>query len=211
MQRIFLLFTILLTATAAAHSQQGWYTSYSMNPAQTLQEIEFYDANLGYTVSSLYNGSTYNIYKTTNAGATWTAQNSGFTSTRLMAIEIMSPDTAFISGNDGIILKTTNGGGLTQVALTSDEIPEHTKLFQNYPNPFNPETKIVYGVGSQEFVELAVFDLLGRKVATLVSEVKRPGTHEVPFNASELSSGMYFYRMRTSSGFTSIKRMMVLR
>ena len=89
---------------------QGWFTQHSFSPAQTLQTIKFCNDSVGYTVSSLYNGSTFNIYKTTNGGGTWTAQNSGYTSMRFMSICIFSPDTVLVSGNGGIIVKTTNGG-----------------------------------------------------------------------------------------------------
>jgi photosystem II stability/assembly factor-like uncharacterized protein len=91
-------------------SAQGWYIQRSFSPAQTLQTIKFYNSSIGYTVSSLYNGSTFNIYKTTDAGSTWIAQNSGYTSMRFMSIYIFHPDTVFVSGNNGIIVKTTNGG-----------------------------------------------------------------------------------------------------
>jgi photosystem II stability/assembly factor-like uncharacterized protein len=101
----FLDFT--LTGNAVA---QGWVIRSSFSPQQTLQTIKFYDNNTGYTVSSLYNGSLLNIYKTTNGGVSWTAQNSGYTSMRFMSIYIFHPDTVLISGNNGIIVKTTNGG-----------------------------------------------------------------------------------------------------
>jgi photosystem II stability/assembly factor-like uncharacterized protein len=65
---------------------------------------------VGYTVSSLYNGSYFNIYKTVNAGQNWTAQNSGYTSMRFMDIYIFTNDTVFISGNEGKIIRTYNGG-----------------------------------------------------------------------------------------------------
>ncbi|MCB0721405.1 MAG: T9SS type A sorting domain-containing protein [Ignavibacteriae bacterium] len=106
MKKILLALFILSASTTFSQ----WQQVISMNPAQSLHEIEFYDSNTGYTVSTLYNGSTMNIYKTTNGGLNWTAQNSGYTGTRLMAIEILHPDTVYISGNYGIILKTTNGG-----------------------------------------------------------------------------------------------------
>lgn len=107
MKKTLLLIIFLITYS---NSFSQWQQVLSLNPAQSLHEIEFYDSNTGYTVSTLYNGSTMNIYKTTNGGLNWTAQNSGFTATRFMAIEILHPDTVFMSGNFGIILKTTNGG-----------------------------------------------------------------------------------------------------
>ncbi len=107
MKKILLL---IITLTLYSNASSQWTQIASFNPSQSLHEIEFYDQNTGYTVSTLYNGSTMNIYKTTNGGLNWTSQSSGFTGTRFMAIEILHPDTVFMSGNFGIIIKTTNGG-----------------------------------------------------------------------------------------------------
>jgi hypothetical protein len=70
-------------------------------------------------------------------------------------------------------------------------------LEQNYPNPFNPSTRIVYGVGSWEFVELRVFDVLGREVAVLANDVMEPGKHTVELDGTNLSSGVYLCRLST--------------
>ncbi|HDQ45847.1 MAG TPA: T9SS type A sorting domain-containing protein [bacterium] len=84
--------------------------------------------------------------------------------------------------------------------LTSVRRPNVTRvdgfdLGQNYPNPFNPVTTIHYVVRQRENVRLTVYDMLGKEVATLVNEVKNIGQHEVTFNASDLASGNYFYRL----------------
>ncbi|HMQ79771.1 MAG TPA: YCF48-related protein [Ignavibacteria bacterium] len=89
---------------------QGWFIQTTFSPAQSLQTVRFYDQNTGYTTAPLYNGSNFNIHKTTNAGANWSDQNSGYTSMRFMAIWIQHPDTVYMSGNDGKIIKTVNGG-----------------------------------------------------------------------------------------------------
>jgi hypothetical protein len=73
------------------------------------------------------------------------------------------------------------------------------QLYQNYPNPFNPSTVISYQTPSDNFVTLKVFDVLGREVAELVNTYKEAGTHSVEFNGSELSSGMYLYRIQIGS------------
>lgn len=83
-------------------------------------------------------------------------------------------------------------------------------LYQNYPNPFNPITKISYKIPKQGFVSLEVFDILGREVATLVSEKKIAGYHEIEFNASKLTSGIYFYKLRIGT-YTNTKKMILLK
>jgi endonuclease/exonuclease/phosphatase family metal-dependent hydrolase len=83
-------------------------------------------------------------------------------------------------------------------------------LEQNFPNPFNPNTVIRYSIGSHQYVTLKVYDILGNEVATLVNEEKSAGSYEVKFNASTLSSGIYFYRL-TIGSFSSAKKMIYLR
>lgn len=96
---------------------------------------------------------------------------------------------------------------------TNDETsnsPESFELYQNYPNPFNPTTSIQYALSSQQFVTLKVFDVLGNEVATLVNEVKHPGIYEVEYDASKVSSGVYFYQLKAGS-FVETKKMILLR
>lgn len=89
-------------------------------------------------------------------------------------------------------------------------IPNNFNLYQNYPNPFNPVTKINYDIPKQGFVNLRIFDILGREVKTLVNEVKSAGTYSVDFNASVLPSGIYLYKLECS-GYVNIKRMILLK
>lgn len=84
------------------------------------------------------------------------------------------------------------------------------KLAQNYPNPFNPSTTIKYSIPSSEFVTLKVYDILGNEVSTLVNEEKPAGNYEVNFNALNLPSGAYFYRLQTGS-LVETKKMILLK
>ena len=86
--------------------------------------------------------------------------------------------------------------------------PEKFGLRQNFPNPFNPSRMIAYDLPRQSHVQLSVFDVLGRKIATLVDHVQESGSHQVRFDASHLSSGIYFYELR--AGGISLHRKMVL-
>ncbi len=83
-------------------------------------------------------------------------------------------------------------------------------LAQNYPNPFNPSTRIEYGLKARGLVTIQLYDVLGRLVATLVNEVKEAGNYAVTFNASGLSSGVYFYRY-TAGGKTFTKQMLFVK
>ena len=81
-------------------------------------------------------------------------------------------------------------------------------LKQNYPNPFNPSTVIQFQVASRGFVSLKVYDVAGREVATLVNENKSPGNYSVVFDAGNLASGMYVYRLEAGS-FRAARKMLV--
>lgn len=89
-------------------------------------------------------------------------------------------------------------------------VPEEVYLSQNYPNPFNPETKIPFGLDEDSNVELAVYDVLGRKVRTLISGRRTAGNYEVPFKALDLASGVYFYRLVTDKA-TFIKKFTLIK
>ena len=94
--------------------------------------------------------------------------------------------------------------------LSVDLTPETYSLSQNYPNPFNPTTAISYRLSALSNVKLVVFDLLGREVTTLVNEKKEPGNYSVNFNASNLTSGVYFYKI-TAGSFTETKKMTLVK
>lgn len=91
-----------------------------------------------------------------------------------------------------------------------NNVPEKFELKQNFPNPFNPNTVISYSVAKAEKVEIRVYDILGKEVQTLVNEIKNPGSYNVVFNAQNLSSGVYFYRINAGS-FTDIKKMTLVK
>lgn len=88
--------------------------------------------------------------------------------------------------------------------------PNKFALEQNFPNPFNPATQINYSVAKEGLVRITIIDLLGREVKTLVNEVKAPGYYAVDFNGTNLSSGMYFYRME-SGNFIDTKKMTLIK
>jgi len=118
------------------------------------------------------------------------------------------------TGNTGTLeawsLDITYGTNPIGIKPISSEVPNSFKLVQNYPNPFNPSTKINFALPKPDFVKLVVYDILGREVATLVNESLKPGTYEVEWNASNFSSGVYFYRLETD-GYIETKKMIVVK
>ena len=109
-------------------------------------------------------------------------------------------DFQLLIGNEGYINNIKKG-----------DVPTEYVLFQNYPNPFNPSTLIKYQIkDNNTFVELKVFNILGKEVKTLVNEIQDSGIHEVEFNASNLSSGVYFYTIKTGS-YSATKKMILIK
>jgi Secretion system C-terminal sorting domain len=97
-----------------------------------------------------------------------------------------------------------------EVEVTATAAPTVFALSQNYPNPFNPTTVIGYSIASASHVSLKVFDMLGREIATLVNGQMAPGNYTAAFDASRLSSGVYFYRLDAGT-FSDVKRLSVMK
>ena len=89
-------------------------------------------------------------------------------------------------------------------------ISEDYRLYQNFPNPFNPATIISYKINQRGFVTLKVYNLVGQVVKTLISEYQESGTYSKQFDASQLSAGVYLYKLQVNS-FTSVKRMTLIK
>ena len=111
--------------------------------------------------------------------------------------------------SNGIILE--NPGGVTSVDNSkNNSLPVEFSLSQNYPNPFNPSTTISFSIPEKSYVSIKVYNVLGKEVATLVNEEITAGNHDVDFNASELASGTYFYKLQTGK-FVNVKKMILIK
>jgi len=108
-------------------------------------------------------------------------------------------------------------GGLRVVGRVSElnSIPAQFRLEQNYPNPFNPSTMIQYALRSNSQVTLDVFDVLGRRVAELVNRPEAAGYYEIEFKATNLSSGIYFYRIMAQgedgNSFNQVRKLILMK
>jgi hypothetical protein len=108
-----------------------------------------------------------------------------------------------------VIVRSKNKFSSKEIRI-SNSLINTFDLFQNYPNPFNPSTVIRYQIPVNVFVTLKVYDVLGSKVATLVNEEKTAGSYEVIFDASGLSSGVYYYTLSTGN-FVQTNKMLLLK
>lgn len=113
--------------------------------------------------------------------------------------EVNAPNVWIAYGCSGTILGTSN-----------NQLPVSYSLSQNYPNPFNPKTIITFSIPKTEKVQLVVYDVMGREVSVIVNKVMNQGTYNVEFDASNLASGVYLYKL-ISGDFVDIKKMILLK
>ncbi len=119
---------------------------------------------------------------------------------------------ASVSKNDTIDFMISSNEGIMMLKsfIFNYSAPKEFKLEQNFPNPFNPATTIQYQLPADAKVTLKIYDVLGSEVTTLVNEEQEAGYKEVKFNASNLASGMYIYRLQAGK-YLSMKKMMVVK
>jgi hypothetical protein len=144
---------------------------------------------------------------TLDAGRTWTSLP---TPSNVAAMDIVftSPDVGYMVGLNGAVLRYA---GNTSTGIESEPAnAERTALFQNAPNPFHPQTRIAFRILEQGPVSLKVYDLAGRKVATIVDEDLPAGYYTRDFKSGPIASGVYFYRLMTADQVQT-KQMVVLK
>jgi len=179
---------------------QSWDSIGCLPSTNTTYGCEFSSENTGWV------GTDHELFKTTNGGKDWILQMLTGVVTNIWAY---NDSIVWTCGNGGRIWHSTTGG-LVFINQISSLVPKKIILYQNYPNPFNPTTKINFAIPKSGFVTLKIYDILGREIKTLVNEIKQAGNYTIDFNASEFSSGVYFYRLE-SGMFREIKRMVLIK
>jgi hypothetical protein len=160
----------------------------------------------GISTSVLFVAMDIGVFITTNYGTSWTELADGLPNTVAMHLDYHQSSNKLRIGTHGrSVWEMVNP---VRVINYQNNSPEAYRLSQNYPNPFNPLTIINYELPRSGFVSLKVFDILGREVKSIVNEVQSAGTYTVQLDASSLSSGIYFYTLR-SGGFAETKKMIV--
>jgi len=166
-------------------ARNDWISSYAIT-----------DAEGNFTITGLAPGE-YTVF----------ADRLGFDQSSSASVNVgYASNGAPLSGSADLSIS-----GTTNVKVDNNIQPTRYTLAQNYPNPFNPSTTIGYSLPNAGNVTLKVYDLLGKEVATLVNGYQVAGNHKVTFNASHLTSGVYFYRLTTGSSYNVVKKMVLLK
>ncbi len=153
------------------------------------------------------------VLMSSDAGASWHSLGQGLPADSVVSVAV-TPSGRIIAGTRSGLFYSTTFLGVSEHRPTG--IPTVSSLYQNFPNPFNPSTTICYDLPHDSRVSIVVYDVMGREVRHLVNAVKQAGSHDVHFDAHDLASGIYIYRMQADPvtggrGFTDVKKLVVLR
>lgn len=164
----------------------------------------------------IYFGNDLGVYVSTNGGTNWESYNTGLPNASIIMDLSLSPlnrKLRIATHGNGVYERDLVGSVIGIKPIS--EIASEYRLYQNYPNPFNPITKIRFDIkanirGEKTNVKLILYDVRGSEIVTVVNEQFTPGTYEVDFDGSKLSSGIYFYTIVTDN-FTDTKKMILLK
>lgn len=213
-------------STTGGDSTQAFashYVEYTSGQSPKLIDVQAIKNSDGGYVFSWANLDTTHYYRRTN-------NSGGNYNSFIQPDDVMKGDVSFggikagyvnasVSDSSLIVWSALSGGGAycsynlyTPVGVDGENNPVvlQYSLQQNFPNPFNPNTAIRFSIPEQTIVKLKVFNAIGQEVATLINTELAAGNHSVDFNASTLSSGVYFYRIETPN-YTSTKKMILMK
>ncbi len=162
------------------------------------------------------------VYSSNDGGSSWTKLNSTGLPATVSPGNSISSITA--TSTDLFLYNQTQSGstvdesktglyktGISPTSIKSlDNLPSQYSLLQNYPNPFNPSTKISFSIPATQLVSLKIYDLTGREISSLINRELNAGSYSFEFDGSNLSSGIYFYRLNTAN-FSDVKKMILIK
>jgi hypothetical protein len=157
----------------------------------------------------LFVGTDLGVFQSTNDGADWITFNTGFPTVEVYDLKYKEGPNLLLAATHGRGCFTFDISTLVSIQSQSNT-PDKFSLSQNYPNPFNPSTLIKYEIPISNFVSLKVYDVLGNEIADLVNAKLNAGSYETEFNATKLSSGVYFYKLSVGE-VSEIKSMILVK
>jgi hypothetical protein len=202
-------------STLTGFTFQGWTIAYTGNYVVSGTGWRYIDLSIPHYWNEGYNlfievcfdngtfGQNSNVYSSNAPGTVWHQHQDLWGGNGCINLI----DGSVQNARPNISLTINYVVGIKEL---SNEIPESFVLHQNYPNPFNSSTKIKFDIPKAGLIKLVVYDLLGRQISTLVNEKLNPGIYESIFNAENLSSGIYFYRLE-SEIYSVTKKLILLK
>lgn len=183
------------------------WAAVSSGVTSELFEVDFSASG---TLNSWYiAGAGGRILRSTDNGVTWGLLTSGI-GTSMYTVSVINRDTVFMTGANGIILRSYNGSVLTSVTGNENNTPEKFMLAQNFPNPFNPTTDVEFRVANFGFVTLKVYNSQGKEIRALINENLNAGSYSIKFDGSGLQSGVYFYKLEAGE-FSETRKMVLVK
>ena len=192
-------------------TDQGVYRSTDAGSSWTEDASGLIDGALSLAIfngNNIFAGGYASLSWSNDFGQNWSSYTSGIENCRIIDLAFGSGDVLFAAAERMGIYRTTSA--ITSVDDNENQVLNNFTLEQNYPNPFNPSTSIKYAINNREFVQLKVYNVLGKEVAILVNEFKPAGSYEINFDASKLSSGVYFYTLNAGT-FIETKKMILVK
>ncbi|HMQ77933.1 MAG TPA: T9SS type A sorting domain-containing protein [Ignavibacteria bacterium] len=165
--------------------------------------------SLAVSGSNVFAGTElHGVFVSEDNGVSWTQRNEGLGNITIHSLRIVNNYLFAGASANGVYRRQI--GNLVGLITKSNEMPENTSLYQNYPNPFNPSTTIMFSIAKNELVTLAIYNSAGQKVRILTNDHFEPGSYEIEWDASGLSSGVYFYTLSTPT-FLQTKKMLLIK
>lgn len=162
--------------------------------------------------STLYVASDVGVYVTYDLGLNWEVLGGGFPNVQVSDLRLHQPTRTLLASTFGRSMYKIDLQKVSAIEkIVGNHMPVESALLQNYPNPFNPLTVISWQLPMSGDVEIVVYNLLGQKVFTLISQKQEAGKHSVTWNASAFPSGVYLCVLRTGSGAVKTRKIVLLR
>ena len=187
----------------------NFVTNSGINPNDRSKAVFFIDAN-NWWISTKNELDYGTVQHTTDGGTSWTTQETPLQNPHggnsIFSIYFVDAQNGWLTASNGKICHYTGTTGVEE----NNNITTEFLLTQNYPNPFNPSTTIEFTLPKTEYVELKVYNIVGKEVSTLVSNKLNRGNHTYTFDGKNLASGVYYYQL-LAGDYREVKKMILLR
>jgi photosystem II stability/assembly factor-like uncharacterized protein len=185
---------------------ENWINIYdSFNSG--METIYFINKDTGFV-----GGAGNWLLKTINGGCNWKYENLNIFPDEFKSFKFVNDTIGWLCATGGIIYKTTTQGEtLTKINNNEIKVVNDYFLLKNYPNPFNSQTKISFSIPKSGFVNISVYDILGKKVDDIINKYLTDGIYEINYNANKISSGIYIYTLNVNGMIKKTNKLILIK